>query len=73
LHIPTHIYKNTSITRLDGSLAISYGGWVCRYSTDGVIRDLGRLTANRNGHYKAYFAEGERQLKIKILIEKEEK
>jgi len=52
----------------DVSLSINYRGWVCRYETDGKIIDLGRMAANRNGHYKVFSASGDKTLNIKIQI-----
>ena len=52
----------------DSSLTVSYEGWLCRYTTDGTVIDLGRIAANRNGHYRAFLASGTDKLKIKIEI-----
>ncbi|MBQ8719544.1 MAG: hypothetical protein IJY65_00745 [Clostridia bacterium] len=53
------------------SLTVSYGGFACRYTTDGTVLDLGRTAANRNGHYRAFLATGSGKLKLKIEIIKE--
>ncbi len=55
----------------DHSLVILYEGWSCRYETDGVIEDLDRLCANRNGHYRTYLAVGKNKLNVKIEIKKQ--
>ena len=52
----------------DNELRVFYGGWLCRYVADGVIRDTGKLGANRNGHYRAYMAQAKRKLHIRIEI-----
>ena len=63
----------TDIEAGDVSLSIHYRGWVCRYETDGKIIDLGRMAANRNGHYKVFSASGDKTLNIKIQIIRTEK
>ena len=59
-----------TITAEGKTLTISYGGWLCRYATDGEIIDLGKTAANRNGHYKAFLATGQNSLHINITITK---
>ncbi len=55
--------------RLDGrTLRIFYDGWLCRYCTDGEITDLGKIAANRNGHYRAFAAVAEKNLRVRIEI-----
>lgn len=56
------------ITCLDNTLSISYDGWVCRYTTNAVICDLGKEAANRNGHYHAFVAVSNDELDVKIEI-----
>ena len=58
----------TTVTQSEGSLSIAYGGWECRYTTDGAIIDLGKTGANRNGVYRAFLAEGKDSLTVKIEI-----
>ncbi len=58
------------ITAEENTLTVSYLGWVCRYTTDGTIVDLGRTAANRNGHYRAFVATGKNALHINITITK---
>ena len=50
------------------SLSIAYEGWICRYTTDGVILDTGKIAANRNGHYRAFVATGEKKLAVAVEI-----
>jgi len=50
------------------ALSIAYNGYICRYITDGSICGTGAVCANRNGHYKAYFASGNKKLSVKIEI-----
>ena len=54
------------------ALSIAYNGYICRYITDGSICGTGAVCANRNGHYKAYFASGNKELSVKIEIFKGE-
>ena len=62
------------------ALTVSYRGWRCRYTlenADGstakgaVIADTGALAANRNGHYRVFATEGENELTVRIVLEKE--
>ena len=52
------------------SLEVSYDGWVCRYTTNGVICDPDRIATNRNGHYRAFIATSQNTLNVKIEITK---
>lgn len=61
---------HTEITCGETELAVSYEGWTCRYRTDGKILDSGKTAANRNGHYRVFYAEGTDQLTVKIEITK---
>ena len=56
------------ITVGEHSLAISYDGWVCRYTTNGRVIDLDGTAANRNGHYRAFIAAAQCTLIVKIEI-----
>jgi hypothetical protein len=57
--------------RVDGPcLTVSYNGWICRYTVDGVILDTGKLAANRNGHYRAFLATARDALHVSIEITK---
>lgn len=60
--------KETAITLCNNTLEIDYEGWVCRYTVNGMIKETGRSAKNRNGYYKLYYAEGERELTVKIEI-----
>ncbi len=50
------------------TLSVSYGGWICRYTTDGEITDLCKAAANRNGHYRAFASVSEKELHVQIEI-----
>ena len=54
----------------ESGIEISYEGWMCRYSTSGKIRELGKTARNRNGFYKLFCAEADNELEIKIEITK---
>lgn len=74
--LPAFCFDGEAYTDIDvgeASLGIHYCGWVCRYETDGKIIDLGRIAANRNGHYKVFSASGDKTLNIKIEIIRAEK
>ena len=59
----------TEITLADRSLSVSYEGYTCRYITDGEICDTGHTGANRNGHYRAFYAKsfGKMMIGAKIV------
>lgn len=59
---------SAKICSSENCLTVEYDGWICRYLTDGIICDCGKLAANRNGHYKVFYATAENTLKIKIEI-----
>ncbi len=59
-----------TITAEGKTLTVSYGGWLCCYTTDGALIDLNKTAANRNGHYKAFLAKGQNTLHINITITK---
>lgn len=65
--------NSTCVSASERSVSVSYGGWTCRYETDGVITDLGYTAFNRNGRYRAYCAEGKSTLRTIITIDKEKK
>jgi hypothetical protein len=54
------------------TLEIRYGGWICRYESDGEIADLNCTAENRNGRYRAFAATGWDTLCVKINIFKEQ-
>ena len=58
----------TEISESKNSLTVTYGGWQCRYTTDGEIIILNKTAKNRNGYYKAYLASAKSRLNIKIQI-----
>jgi hypothetical protein len=53
------------------TLTVSYGGWRCRYTTDGIITELSAIAANRNGHYRPFLATGRDTLGVTVEIVKE--
>ena len=54
----------------ENTLEIVYEGYVCRYVTDGVLRDTGRIAYNRNGHYRIFTAEGQGRVSVRVEIER---
>ena len=60
--------KETKITLQDKTLEIEYEGHVCRFTTDGIIRDLGKTAYNRNGYYRLFYADNQDFLTIKIEL-----
>ena len=58
----------SEITMKESTLTVSYQGWLCRYTVNGRIEDLGRSACNRNGHYRAFLATGKERLKISVEI-----
>jgi len=63
--------KHTEISADAHSLTVRYEGWLCRYTTDGIIQDLNRTVANRNGHYRACLATAQNTLAVEIEIIKQ--
>lgn len=47
---------------------ITYNGYICRYVTNGIIKEKNTVYANRNGHYKAAAACGKNSVSLKIDI-----
>ena len=73
LMLPAFLFDGeaeTEITEGKNGLTVSYGGWRCTYTTDGVIEDTGRVACNRNGYYKAFRAAKEGTLCVTIELEK---
>ena len=60
--------KKTKITLQDKTLEIEYEGHVCRFTTNGTIRDLGKTAYNRNGYYRLFYAGNQDSLTIKIEL-----
>lgn len=58
----------SKISHCESTLEVEFCGYVCRYTTNGKIVDLGKNGGNRNGIYHAYFAEGTDGLEMKIEI-----
>ena len=51
-----------------GTLEVYYEGYVCRYHTDGTLRDTGLTAYNRNGHYRIFAAEGRGEVSVRVEI-----
>ncbi len=60
--------KQPEIQRTENTLTVAYGGWVCRYTANGPIRDAGFKAPNRNGIYQAFYATAENELELKIEL-----
>lgn len=60
--------RESEITLGDGILEIKRDGWCCRYTVSGEICDTGRISANRNGHYRAYLATAKNKIDVKVEI-----
>ena len=56
------------LTAEPSALAVAYGGWLCRYTSDGGFTDTGITAANRNGRYRVFTAQGEDSLTLRIQI-----
>ena len=71
MRLPAFAFDGERATQVscDGrSLEVRYRGWVCRYDTDGTVRDTGEVCCNRNGRYLAFEACGEKSLSVKVSI-----
>ena len=69
--IPAFSYdgeKETDITLIDNVLQIKYDGWICQYTSNGKILELGKTARNRNGFYKLFYAECDNSLSVNIKI-----
>lgn len=60
----------TTICHGENVLEVWYKGWVCRYTADGEIVDSEKTGANRNGHYKIFYAKGKESVGVKIEVGK---
>ncbi len=60
--------KETEITLANNILLIKYDGWICQYSSNGEIKELGKTARNRNGFYKLFYAECNDTLIVNIKI-----
>ena len=63
--------SETEITAKENVLTVAYRGWICRYTTNGIIRDTGKTARNRNGCYRMFYAEGRNDLTVTVVIEKQ--
>lgn len=61
----------TEILLDNNILQIKYEGWICQYTSNGVIKELGKTARNRSGFYKLFYAEANSELKVKIEILKQ--
>lgn len=59
---------HTAVVQDKNVLTVLYKGWTCRYTVEGEITETNRISANRNGHYKAYLATAKDNLKIVIEL-----
>jgi len=71
LSIPALIYdgetKRTPL--LQGKqLAIRNEGWECRYTSNAVILDTGKIFGSRNGRLKEYKTTSNHRLRVKVII-----
>ncbi len=62
--------KSTEITAEDQRIVVVYEGWKCIYETSGRFVHTGEYAENRNGRYRVFYAEAERELYLHISIEK---
>lgn len=69
--LPAFVFDGETYTEIkatENTLEIFYKGWICRYITSGRISATQISSANRNGIYKAYIAEADDLMEIKINI-----
>ncbi len=52
----------------ENTVAVTYGGYTCVFSTDGVIAAAGLTYGNRNGHYLAFSAGGKNKVSLTVKI-----
>lgn len=60
--------RHSTVDLCGNVLTVTYEGWICRYTADGVIEDTGRICRNRNGHYRAYAVRGRDALSLRVRI-----
>jgi hypothetical protein len=61
----------TQVTFKENILKIEFQGYICRYTVfNGTITDLQKPARNRNGYYDSFAADGSKNLKIQISVEK---
>ena len=60
--------EHTKINLANDRLTVSYRGYTCEYTTDGIITKLDTVSENRNGRYLAFVAQGDDTLSVKVKI-----
>lgn len=60
--------NEAQITASDYALTVACRGSICTYETDGPIVDLAQIGCNRNGHYRAFCAAKEGELRVTVRI-----
>ncbi len=61
--------ENTAeVHAVDNVLEIRYDGWICRYTADAPITDLGRDAGNRNGIYHAWYVSSQDEVNVTLEI-----
>lgn len=60
--------KHPNISFDEHTLSVEYEGWICKYTSNGIISDYGKTVANRNGHYNMFIATGCNNLNLHIDI-----
>ena len=60
--------RKTAIACDGRSLTVTYRGWTCRYVTDGVLVETGKVYGNRNGHARRFDARGDGRLTVTVSI-----
>ena len=71
LMLPAFLFDGEKYSEIKcggSTLSIFYEGYECRYTVDGEILGGDRISAGRNGHYKAYYAKAKECLNVKIEI-----
>ena len=58
----------TQIEVAKDSASVTYRGYKCTYTTNGMLSDEKRTYANRNGHYKAFTTKNTNHVALKIAI-----
>ena len=60
--------RKTAIACDGRSLTVTYRGWTCRYVTDGVLVETGKVYGNRNGHARRFDARGDGRLTVTVSL-----
>ena len=63
--------SHTEIFYAEKITSVAYKGFKCNYSTNGKMLNKNQVYANRNGHYNAVAAVGDKSVCLKIEIVKE--